>query len=149
MLDAPIIEIRRLAYRLALRHRLTPDAAEDFAQDSTVKILDKIDDYDPSKASPTTWAYPIIISELRDTRRRESSKSRGHGLLVPFDEDDLSDVPTRPRNRPQRIPTAQLTPMAQKLIDHVLATGSVTEAAVEMGISVKTARRRLQRLKRK
>jgi RNA polymerase sigma factor (sigma-70 family) len=150
MMDADIIQIRRLALRLALRSRLSLEDAEDFANDMVVKFLDIMDKYDPSKASLITWAYSIIMSGLRESRRRERSQSRGHGLLVDCDDDDLSNVPTLRRNRPAaHIPTAHLTPAAAQLIEYVLATGSVTEAASSMGISTKTARRRLQRLKQK
>jgi RNA polymerase sigma factor (sigma-70 family) len=152
MLDTHIVQIRRLALRLAMRYGFYPEDAEDFSQDMAALFIEKMAEFDPAKASATTWAYPYIRTELRNFRRRQTSKARGgQGLLVDCDDDDLDDLAAVPprRNRPLKIPTSHLTPAAVSLIEAVLATGSVTEAASNLGVTVQTARSRLRRLKQK
>jgi RNA polymerase sigma-70 factor (ECF subfamily) len=80
-------------FNYILKRVLNVALAEDLAGVVFMKVVDKIDTYDPDKASVRTWIYSITNNELIDYYRRKRIK-KPYDDLKPFlkDEDVLKEI---------------------------------------------------------
>jgi RNA polymerase sigma factor (sigma-70 family) len=138
--------VRVHAIRMARRRFCSQEDSEDIAQEVCLKLWPRLAEYDPSRASVKTFAETTINSAITDHRRKANAALRGADVLETFDE-NLHDVPVRRLPR-TTMPTG-LSHSAEKLITDILTTGSFSDAAQLSGITVPSARRKIQRLKKK
>ncbi|CAH2601973.1 ECF RNA polymerase sigma factor SigM [Rhodovastum atsumiense] len=60
----------RFALRVALRLIPDPALAEDVVQDAMLRAWSRAGDFDPRRASFTSWLYRIVVNRCIDQRRR-------------------------------------------------------------------------------
>ncbi|SNT74248.1 RNA polymerase sigma-70 factor, ECF subfamily [Amphiplicatus metriothermophilus] len=90
-----------------MRIGLSPDQAEDLAQDALLKVWRKARLFDPSKASAATWIYTIARNLRIDAARRLNRPLPDHEdpALLP-EEEPRADVELERAQRDRRIHAA-------------------------------------------
>lgn len=98
-----------------MRGGATPEEAEDLAQDTMVKVLNKAGQFDPQKASAATWIFTIARNSRIDAIRRATKPAldASEPMLVPEESPradelcELSERDMRIRKAFEGLPTDQ------------------------------------------
>jgi len=82
-------------YRLAFALLGDAGDAEEVMQDTMVYALTRIDQYNPQRASFTTWLHMITVSRCRDRKRRKRPSQVSFGSRIGGHEDSVNSSPER------------------------------------------------------
>ncbi|GJL93598.1 MAG: hypothetical protein DHS20C05_00030 [Hyphococcus sp.] len=90
-----------------MRGGATPEEAEDLAQDTMVKVMNKAKLFDPAKASASTWIFTIARNARIDAIRKASKPSLdGEDPALMPEEAPRADVTCELKERDARIRSA-------------------------------------------
>ena len=98
-----------------MRGGASPEEAEDLAQETMVKVLNKASQFDPQKASAATWIFTIARNSRIDAIRRASKPAldASEPMLIPEESPradelcELSERDARIRNAFEGLPPDQ------------------------------------------
>jgi hypothetical protein len=110
-LTALVQEPRHLTCRLALRFVGHLDDAKDATQESLIRIVTRLGNFE-RRSKFTTWAYTVGLRRLLGTRQRLVESSAGHTSLRQRDRPRLRRGSRDSRVRPCGVPPAALADAA-------------------------------------
>jgi RNA polymerase sigma-70 factor, ECF subfamily len=140
--------IYRLTFSL-LQHK---EDAEEVLQDSFTYAFQKLNHYNPHKASFKTWLYQIAISRCRNKRRRKWLPTFSLNHLPPHTEMADQQTPTPPEaaalNAEQQLVWQALARLSPKLRETAVLRYyenlTYPEIGAVLGIPAKTAESRMR-----
>lgn len=134
-LDDLLAAANRIA--LSVARRLGCDDAEDIAQLASIRVWERIRDYDPTRASLSTWIGSIVrrlaIDQYRSTPPRTT-------VL------DEMMTPHQPRMDYLTLDLSSLSQADARAVAVMTLHPDYAAAAATLGVSVPALRKRMQRL---
>jgi RNA polymerase sigma factor (sigma-70 family) len=146
---------QKLVYTLALKLLKKPEEAEEMAQDTFVKVFQKLDSYE-GKSKFSTWLYSITynacISELR--KRRIEFKSLDDRQISDQDEQKMHDYYRETRKEDQEkylnLALARLPEDDQVLVTlYYYENQSMDEISQITGLTVSNIKVKIHRARKK
>lgn len=146
-------------YRQAYMLVRDPDAAADITQEAFARAFSRLDDYDPARASFSTWVYAITLNLTREhwrtTQRHERIADKLRTILSRVSRSDpeaamhLADDRAALEHALDRLPPSQrealvLVDVQQLSVDE--AAGCLGVSAGNLRVRVHRARKRMQAL---
>lgn len=131
-----------------MRGGMSPQEAEDLAQDVMVKVLRKAKLFDPAKAAAATWVFTIARNARIDAARRAARRSPEEGdPTVTPEESPRADALCELKERDQRIRRAlEILPPEQREVMqlHFYEDASHSAIAARLGHPLGTIKSRLR-----
>ncbi len=136
---------------ICLRYGSNREDAEDILQNGLISVFRDLHQYDPTKASFSTWSYRVIANAARQYLRKwrrldqvdNNLEQIGHTLHT---DEEIHDI----------ISAKELTTLIQSLPDgyrvvfnmYVLEGFKHSEIAMQLGISINTSKTQLLKAKK-
>lgn len=134
---------------MMLRAGLSPQRAEEIAQDTMLAVWNKADLFDPAGAGPSAWVFTIARNLRIDSLRRDQRAQRLENELVeaPPAEEVLPDAALFSLQSEERVreALAQLSPEQLQIVQlSFFEDRSHGEIAERLGIPLGTVKSRLR-----
>lgn len=149
-----VLHARHLRLALAVAHRIVRDsgAANEVVQDAFLDLWRTAPDYDPTRATLTTWLLRLVRLRAIDRVRRDGAERRGdgqgamtldHALEVASSDDVDADVQDQARAVRVRAALDELPPDQRRVVELAfLGEYTHTELAEQLDLPLGTVKTR-------
>ena len=142
--EAIVNRYQRVLFTVAVRMLGDEEEARDAAQNTFIKVFEKLDTYDPHRRF-FSWLYRILMNECLNLRRRPSAVRTREPLddqMPQTGESDLVEAAER-RNAVKKAILALPDPYREVIVLRHFAALSYEEMSEAIGIPTKTVKSRL------
>jgi RNA polymerase sigma-70 factor (ECF subfamily) len=139
-----VTRYQQVLFTVALRMLGDEEAARDAAQDTFIKVFEKLDTYDPQRRF-FSWLYRILMNECLNVRRRPSPvrlRAPLDDLIAQAGEPDLVEEAER-RNAVKKAILSLPEAYREVIVLRHFAALSYDEMSEAIGVPAKTVKSRL------
>lgn len=112
-LESLVLRHQSWIYNIAIRMVYDPFAAEDITQEVLIKLITKLDSFDPEKSVFRTWLYRIVVNHVINAKRSKRESVMENALRGEGFEELVARLPDKRRpGRPEPDPYADEIKMA-------------------------------------
>ena len=97
-LESIILRHQSWVYNIAIRMVYDPQTAEDITQEVLIKLITKLDSFDPAKSAFRTWLYRIVVNHVINAKKSPREAIMENALRGDGFDAFIANLPARKRS---------------------------------------------------